>query len=69
MVDFDMTIDAVPLGLRTAFKRGAKDCAVYYAEPGRGKPERDNYPSNPYNKKHDRIEWESYNRGWNSVAF
>lgn len=52
-----------------AFERGKKDCAVYHAEPGRGAPQPDNYPSNPYNKEGDYERWKAYNRGWNSNAF
>ena len=69
-VDFDMTIEvSVPLGFRTAFKRGVKDCAAYYSEPGRGHPQKNNYSSNPYNKEGDYERWKAYNRGWNSNAF
>ena len=52
-----------------AYERGVKDCASYYAEPGRGRPQPDNYPSNPYNKEGDYARWQEYNRGWNRDAF
>lgn len=52
-----------------AFDRGVKDCASYYSEPGRGHPQKNNYPSNPYNKDADYEQWQEYNRGWNSNAF
>lgn len=47
-----------------AFDRGQRDCANYYEEKGRGAPEKNNYPSNPYPKDTD--EYYAYNCGWNT---
>mgnify|MGYP001608539330 CR=1 FL=1 len=47
-----------------AFERGQKDCLAYYAEPGRGHPNKNNYASNPYYRGSD--EWKAYNVGWNT---
>ena len=47
-----------------AFDRGQRDCANYYAEKGRGEPEKDNYPSNPYPR--DTEDYYAYNMGWNT---
>ena len=65
-------VDIVRKANEIAFERGKRDSEnhVRLVNAGeRGMYTKNAYPSNPYSKKHDRIEWESYNRGWNSVAF